>query len=569
MNNFLWKYKKHDLSDINKISDIFSVPNSIASIMSLKKINNKERAHLFFYNNFNNLHNPFLMKDMQISIDRIIQAKTKEELILIIGDYDTDGTTGASILFLYLKSIGIDVEYYIPSREKEGYGVSLLAIDYAVKIGAKIIITCDCGITAFEPVDYANQYNIDVIITDHHKPKDTLPKALSILNPHQSNCKYPFKGLCGAGVAFKLCIAINQTLGHELENVLQYSDLVSIATTADVMPVIDENRFIVKEGIKRIIQGNNKGIKSLINTSNLDTNTLTVGKLSYWFIPKINAAGRLGDAGRAVKLFTTSNPQLANEIALDLENENEKRKSITLQHEADAKRMIHANVDFKNHKIIVLHNKDWHFGVVGIVASRIKELYNRPTIILTEDKGIYKGSCRSITGYDIVDALSHCSQLLENYGGHPMAAGLSIKEENLPLFFKTINEYTQLQLKEPLIPTINIDYDLKFSEINPRFIKFLDYLEPFGPGNSKPIFSTKNINNISDIRLLGADQETLKFIIKTDELDLSVIGFKMIEHYEKLLSKKPINIAYTIDKNYWNGKSSIQLVLKDVIYNHE
>ena len=335
------------------------------------------------------------------------------------------------------------------------------------------------------------------------------------------------------------------------------------------MPVIDENRFIVKEGIKRIIQGNNKGIKSLINTSKLDMNTLTVGKLSYWFIPKINAAGRLGDAGRAVKLFTTSNPQLANEIALDLENENEKRKSITLQHEADAKRMIHANVDFENHKIIVLHNKDWHFGVVGIVASRIKELYNRPTIILTEDKGIYKGSCRSITGYDIVDALSHCSQLLENYGGHPMAAGLSIKEENLSIFFTTINEYTQSQLEGPLIPTINIDYDLKFSEINHRFIKFLDYLEPFGPGNSKPIFSTKNINNISDIRLLGADQETLKFTIKMDELDLSVIGFKMIEHYEKLLSKKSIDIAYTIDKNYWNGKSSIQLVLKDVIYSHE
>ena len=569
MNNFIWAYKSHDSSDIKKISDEFSVPQSIATIMSLKKINNKERSRSFFFNDLNNLHNPLLMKDMDIAIDRIIKAQNKEELILIVGDYDTDGTTAASVLFLYLKAINIDVEYYIPNRQKEGYGVSLLAIEYAIKIGAKCLITCDCGITAFEAIDYANQNKIDVIITDHHKTKKTLPKAVAILNPHQVDCQYPFKGLCGAGVAFKLCMALNNSLGHDLDTVLQYSDLVAIATTADVMPVIDENRFIVKEGLQRIINGNNKGIKSLINVSKLDSSSLTVGKLSYWFIPKINAAGRLGEASRAVKLFTTSNPQLANEIALDLENENEKRKSITLQHEDEAQRMINADIDFDNHKIIVLHNKNWHFGVVGIVASRIKELYNRPTIILTEDKGFYKGSCRSIPGYDIVEALSSCSKFLENYGGHPMAAGLSIKEENLSDFFMEINRYTKSKLTGPLDPMINIDYDLKFSEINHRFIKFLDYLEPFGPGNSKPIFSTKNISNIGDVQLLGQNQDTLKFIIKTDEFNLSVIGFKMIENYEKLLSKKPIDIAYTIDKNYWNGKSSIQLVLKDVVYSNE
>ena len=224
MNNFIWTYKSHDLSDIQKISDKFSVPKSIATIMSLKKINNKESSRLFFFNDLNNLHNPLLMKDMDIAIDRIIKLKNKEDLILIIGDYDTDGTTGASLLFLYLKSIDIDVEYYIPNRQKEGYGVSLLAIEYAIKIGAKCIITCDCGITAFEAIDYANQNKIDVIITDHHKPKKTLPKAIAILNPHQIDCQYPFKGLCGAGVAFKLCIALNNSLGYDLENILQYSD---------------------------------------------------------------------------------------------------------------------------------------------------------------------------------------------------------------------------------------------------------------------------------------------------------------------------------------------------------
>ena len=569
MNNFVWKYKQHDLLDIKKISEQFSVPKSIASIMSLKKINTKENSRSFFYNDIDKLYNPLLMKDMQIAIDRIIACKNRSELILIIGDYDTDGTTAASILFLYLKNIDIDIEYYIPSREKEGYGVSLLAIEYAIKIGAKTIITCDCGITAFESIEYANKNQIDVIITDHHQPKDELPKALSILNPHQINCQYPFKDLCGAGVAFKLCMAINKQLGYPLENILQYSDLVAIATTADVMPVIDENRLLVKEGLKRIIQGDNKGIKALIQTSKLDSNSLTVGKLSYWFIPKINAAGRLGDAGRAVKLFTTSNPNLAYEIALDLENENEKRKLITLQHEEDAKRMINADTNFDDKKIIVLYNENWHFGVVGIVASRIKELYNRPTIILTYDKGLYKGSCRSINGFDIVEALSKCSDLLENYGGHPMAAGLSIKKDFLSQFSESINQYTKSKLPDLLTPTILIDYELNFSEINHRFIKFLDYLEPFGPGNSKPVFSTKNIININEVSLLGANQDTLKFTIKTDILDLSVIGFKMIEHYEKLLSNKPINIAYTIDKNYWNGKKSIQLVLKDVIYSDE
>ena len=569
MNNFVWQYKEHDLSEIKTISDTFSVPNSIATIMSLKKIYNKKISRSFFYNNLKNLHDPLLMKDMKKAVQRVIQAQDRKELILIVGDYDTDGTTGAAILFLFLKKIGVDVDYYIPNRQKEGYGVSLLSIDYAVKIGAQIIITCDCGITALAQVDYANKNKIDFIITDHHKPKDRIPNALAVLNPQQIDCKYPFKGLCGAAVAFKLCIAINNKLGHDLSEVLLYSDLVAIATTADVMPVIDENRLLIKEGMRRIINGENQGIKSLINTSKLNVNNLTIGKLSYWFIPKINAAGRLGDAGRAVKLFTTTNPQLANQISLDLENENEKRKLITLEHENDAKRMIHSNINLDIHKIIVLHNKNWHFGVVGIVASRIKELYNRPAIILTEDNGLYKGSCRSIAGFDIVDALTHCSELLQNYGGHPMAAGLSIKEENLAIFFDTINKYAQENIETLLAPTLYIDYELKFSEINNRFVKFLDYLEPFGPANSKPIFSTKNIKNIKNIELLGSDQETLKFKIENEEVDLSAIGFRMIENYEKLLSNKSIDIAYTIDKNYWNGKSSIQLVLKDIVYSNE
>ena len=569
MKNFLWKYKEHNDKDIKNISEVFSVPISISTIMSLKQINTKDIARSFFYNHLNNLHNPLLMKGMSKAISRILKAKDNNELVLIIGDYDTDGTTAASILHLYFKSLNLDSDYYIPDRKKEGYGISINAIDYAIKIGASLIISCDCGITAVEQINYSNTNKIDFIITDHHKPKEILPNAHAILNPNQIDCNYPFKGLCGAGVAFKLCVGLNEKLKHDIEKVLQYTDLVAIATTADVMPVMDENRLLVKEGMKRIANGGNLGIKSLLNVSKLDINSLTVGKLSYWFIPKVNAAGRLGDAGRAVKLFTTSNLQLANEIALDLENENEKRKAITINHENDAKRMVEGGYDLENKKIIILYHTDWHFGIIGIVASRIKELYNRPTIIMTEEDGLYKGSCRSIPGYDIVNALHHCADLLENYGGHPMAAGLSIQKDKIDMFCNQINLYTNEQVDYSLDPIINIDYELKFSEINNRFIDFLSYLEPFGPGNPKPVFVTKNVNGICDVELLGKERETIKFQIKNQDYILSIIGFKMLEHYEKLLSGKPLDIVYTVDKNYWNGSYSIQLVLKDIIYSHD
>ena len=569
MSNFIWKYKLSNPNDIAKISNEFSLPKSIATIMSLKNINSKESSRSFFYNDLNNLHDPLLMKDMDKAINRVIRAKESNQVILIIGDYDTDGTTAASILHLYFQSLKIDSYYYIPHRKKEGYGISKNAIDYGIKIGAKLIISCDCGITAIEQIEYSNKNEIDFIITDHHKQKDILPNAYAILNPNQHDCNYPFKGLCGAGVAFKFCLGINNRLGNNIDNVFKYLDLVAIATTADVMPVLDENRVIISEGMKRILSGNNRGIKSLINVSNLNNPGLTVGKLAYWFIPKINAAGRLGDASRAVKLFTTSNFQLANEIALDLENENNKRKAITLQHENEAINIINSHINLETQKVIILYNENWHFGIIGIVASRIKELYNRPTIVMTEEDGFYKGSCRSIPGYDIVEALNSCSDILDNYGGHPMAAGLSIKANHLKTFCKNINNHGIKNISTDLTPVISIDYQLKLSEINDRFINFLNYLEPFGPGNPKPVFVTKDLNGINDVQLLGQERETLKFKLNNAHSDLDVIGFRMLEHYEKLLSGRNIDIAYSIDKNYWNGQYSTQLVLKDIIYSDD
>ena len=566
MNNFIWKYKDADIQEVKNICNEFDIPKSIATIMLFKSIVNREQSKSFFYSNLDMLHNPLLMQDMDIAINHILKVKDNNELILIIGDYDADGTTATSILYLFFKSINIDVEYFIPNRQTDGYGVSLKSIDYAKKIGATTVITCDCGITAVEQIDYANSLNINTIITDHHKQQDLLPSAAAILNPNRNDCTYPFKGLCGAGVAFKFCMGINNELGLPIENILLYCDLVAIATTADVVPIIDENRLIVKQGLNNILNETNYGIKALMKVSKLDANSLTVGKLGYWFIPKINAAGRLGDAGRAVKLFTTNNPQLANQIALDLENENEKRKIITMQHENDAQRIIDSSIDLEKQKIIIIYKEDWHFGVVGIVASRVKDKYNFPTIVLTEDKGFFKGSCRSISGFDIVNALSSCSDLLENFGGHPMAAGLSIKKENLDLFIIRMNDYAIEKIKTSLKPILNIDYMLDFNEINSRFIKFLDHLEPYGPGNAKPIFSTNKITGFHDLELLGKDRNVLKCKINSPHIDLEIIGFQMVENYEKLLSNKNVDISYQIDKNIWRGKESIQLVLKDVIY---
>ena len=566
MHNYFWKYKEINKDEVVNISSEFSVPQSIASIMSLKSINNKQKSKDFFYEDITSMHNPLLMKDMDIAVSRLIESIKKKELILIIGDYDADGTSATSLLYLYFQSIKIDVEYYIPNRQTEGYGVSKKAIDFGSKIGAKLIITCDCGITAIEEVEYAKKYNIDVIITDHHKQGSNLPDAYAILNPNQNECNYPFKGLCGAGVAFKLCFEVNKQLGFDINHVMKYTDLVSIATAADIVPIVNENRLIVKNGLRYIKDGNNLGISALLKVSKLDAQSINVGKLGFWFIPKINAAGRIGDAARAVKLLTTQNPMFANEIATDLENENEKRKKITAQHESDAKNIIESKINFKKSKIIILHKDDWHFGIIGIVASRIKEMYNRPTIILTRDDDNYKGSCRSIYGFDIVSALSECSDILENFGGHPMAAGLTVKKQNLSKFIEKMNTITNNHLINEIQAIINIDYELKLSEINSRFIKFLDYLEPFGPGNSKPIFSTKNILELSNASLIGKNRDTIKFTINGDETNFEVIGFRMVENYEKILSGKSIDIAYTIEKNIWKNKTTLQFVLKDIVY---
>ncbi|MAQ44115.1 MAG: single-stranded-DNA-specific exonuclease RecJ [Candidatus Marinimicrobia bacterium] len=564
-----WHIKETNLVEVKGIQEKFNIPEAIAKIMALKGIHNRKISSAFFKPSKNDLHDPFKLKGMQRAVNHIIKQKELGNKILIFGDYDVDGVSSTSILYLFLTSINIDVSYYIPHRDIDGYGLSNRGIDFAKEIGSSLIITCDCGINAFEEINYANSLNIDVIITDHHKPEEKIPDCISVINPHQKDCNYPFKGLCGAGVAFKLAFAIAEKLSIEPENVWCYADLATLGTAADMVPLIDENRIISHIGLGQIRGGNNLGISSLIRTSNLNINHITIGQISFWVTPKINAAGRLGDASRAVKLLTSNNSIYAIELAKKLHLENEKRKDITKLMEQESISMVDKQLEVQDKQSIVLYKEGWNTGIIGIVASRIKEIYNRPTVIIGVEKGVGKGSCRSIKNFDIVEALKLCDNFLEGFGGHPMAAGLTINEEKLDNFIDNFENICTEKLDlNALTPKIFIDCEIKLNEINSRMINFLKYLEPFGPQNAKPKFLSRNVHVDGIPKLLGKDQSTIKFNIKQKGSLFEAIGFKMINEYEKLIKNVPIDVVYHISENHFNGKISLQLEIKEIRYSN-
>ena len=560
-----WKFKSVNEDCVNQVAETFSLPHTIARVMSLRGINSRAESKDFFYPDINHMHDPFLMADMDKAVERILRAISDKKTILIFGDYDVDGTTSAAFLTLFFRSINVESHYYIPCREKEGYGISTQGIDYAKYIGADIFISCDCGINAFEKVAYANEKELDVIITDHHKPDKTLPDAYAIVNPNRFDCTYPFKGLCGASVAFKLALAICEKGGYDPSYAWENSDVVTLGIAADLVPIQDENRIIVRHGIQQMKKKTNLGITALQKTGGLLGKEITVGRLVFWVAPKINAAGRLGDASRAVKLLTTQNPVLAKEIAEELEVENNRRKDITLQITNDALYMVKTNCDLENENAIVLGHKNWHAGVIGIVASRIKETFARPAIIMSLDDIECKGSCRSIGEFDMVDALRECKEYLTGFGGHPIAAGLSMNSGDFNSFKKKFIQVANDKIStDDLIPTIYVDSILNLEELNSRMIKFLNAMEPYGPGNMRPVFVTNNLSIDGIPKLLGRDQNTLKFSVKQNKTPFESIGFNMAEHYEKLIQNAPIDIAYVVGENYWNGQRTIQLELKDV-----
>jgi len=560
-----WKIKEVDLQKVQQLNKEQNIPSVIAAVLINRGLDNPVVINKFFNPSIDNLYNPFLMSDMDKAVNRLKKAISNKEKIVILGDYDVDGTTATAFLYLFLQEIGLEVIYYIPDREKEGYGVSNRGIDFAIKSSANLIITCDCGINSINEIEYANKNNIDIIVTDHHEPAEVLPDALAILDPKRKDDIYPFKELCGIGVAFKMLYGLSIANKIPLEKIFYYLDLVAIGTAADIVPILNENRIIVSKGLKVLNKSKNIGLQSLLKVSGFENKTINVVNIVFGLAPRINAAGRLGEAIRAVRLLTSFNHKESIDLSNLLERENRNRQIIEKATIDNAILQLNATHDLDVDKILILDAPDWHQGVIGIVASKLKEIYNRPVVMLTFQNGIGKGSARSIPGFNIFSAFSECSNFLLNFGGHKMAAGLTIKKESLPHFKECLKKIASDQISDEMLNRVlSIEGEIPFSDINQKTIDYLQKMAPFGPGNMRPIFVARNLKISGIPRIVGENH--LKFKACQDRIVISAIGWKLSELYEMLISNRPLDMAFVIEENEWNGLKEIQLNIKDIHY---
>ncbi len=560
----IWLIQNADHSSIEGLAKQLQVAPVVAGLLWRRGLRSLAAAQSFFNPTTHSMHDPFHMKGMDIAVAAILERIQTHKPILIFGDYDVDGTTAASTLTLFLQEAGAKVTYYIPDRDLEGYGVSLKGIDYAESIGSDLIITCDCGITAVKQTAYAREKGINLIVTDHHIPGPELPAALAILNPKQPGCEYPFKDLCGAGVAFKLTQGVSRVLKLSPNISEKHLDLTSIGTAADLVPMVGENRVIMARGLELIEGGAKPGIRALKETSRLEGKShLTSSDIVFSLGPRINAVGRLGEATRAVQLLTAAYFDEAMQLAGVMEDENENRKQIEASIVDEAIRISNARYNPRDRHGLVVYNDGWHQGVIGIVASRLKERYWVPVIVIAINGGLGKGSARSLEGFDMYAAMARCENLLENFGGHPMAAGMTIKPENLIEFEERFLEITQERITpEMMNPRLSIEEAIQFSDINTQLIESLRRLGPFGPGNMRPIFASRNVAVIGFPRIVGNNH--LKFKVRQGKTTLDAIGFGLGEHYEALVTNKPIDVAYVISENEWQGRRTLQLEVKDL-----
>ncbi len=561
----IWKLKDPDPVVVTRLAYEFKTSDIIARVLASRGMESLEKSRTFFDPDLTHLHDPFLMKNMEKAAELVKSHAEEGKKIFIFGDYDVDGTTGSAALYMFLNEIGCKTKVYIPDRITEGYGLSQTGIDRAANWGTDLLISCDCGINAVTEVAYAKSQNLKVIVTDHHMPDKTLPNADAILNPKQPDCNYPFKGLCGGAVVFKLMQAVARLLSIEEEKVFKHLDLITLGTAADIVPLTDENRVIVLNGLKRLRKTLKPGLRALVEVSGLGGKSLTVGRLLFNVAPRINAAGRLGDANRAVQLLVTESFSEAEKLAGDLDDENRARQEIQESIVDDAVRKVNAGIDLNKDMAIVLWDETWHEGVIGIVASKIKETYNRPAVIISLKDDIGKGSARSIPGFDLFENLALCKDTLKGYGGHPMAAGLTVSRENLEGFRNKFSAVAAENLdKNQLVSSLDIEGEMDLNLIDGRFMKFLEKLAPYGPGNMTPKFITRNVMPGRDPKLVGKSNNHLKFKAKHGKTSYDAIGFNKGNHFEKIINGKPIDIAYVVEKNEWQGSSSIQLNIQDI-----
>ena len=567
-----WNYLPFT-SEQQSIADELSIRfpgcSTISRLMALRGITSLDEVEKFLNPSLSDLHDPFLMQDMDKAVNRLNKALGRKEKILIYGDYDVDGITSVALVYRYLHNYYSNVEYYIPTRYEEGYGVSDKSIDFAASLGVSLIIVLDCGIKAVEEIEYAKSKGIDFIICDHHVPDDRLPDAVAILNPKLEGNPYPFKHLSGCGVGFKFMQAFAQSNGltnsYELDSLL---DLVAVSIAADIVPITGENRIMAYYGIKRLNTNPNMGLRSIIKICGMANKEITISDVIFKIGPRINASGRMQSGMEAVELLVTKDAADAYRKGKNIDQYNKDRKELDKRITEEANAILEDRGEIaSSRKPIVIYNKDWHKGIIGIVASRLTEIYYKPAVVLTLSNGLATGSSRSVHGFDIYKAIESTRDLLENFGGHTYAVGLSLKEENIPEFTKRFEQYVIDNIKpEQLSQLISIDCELDFDEITPEFVGYLRRLNPFGPGNQKPIFSTKNVYDFGTSKLVGKNLEHIKLelVDSRSEVVLNGIAFNQAECFDYIKAHKPFEICYTIEENKHQGNSSIQLMVKGI-----
>ena len=557
-----WNILQSDALKTEALREALKINKTLCRILVQRGIDDFDKAKNYFRPQLTDFHDPWLMKDMDKAVDRILAAFAKAEKILVFGDYDVDGTTSVASVFQFIHKIYSDTDFYIPHRYREGYGVSKLGIDFAKENGFALIISLDCGIKSVELITYAKTLGIDFIVCDHHLPDKELPPAVAILNAKQIDCNYPYKELCGCGVGFKLMMAIASELGLPDESYLQYLDLVATAIAADIVPITGENRAMAFYGLKKVNENPCAGIKALMQLAGVQKH-MHISNLVFVIAPRVNAAGRMDDARKAVQLFIEPDYNKALSFAEMLHSDNVDRREADSTITEEALDMIQSNPDFTNRKTTVVFQEHWHKGVVGIVASRLIETFYRPTIVLTRSGDYVAGSARSVAGFNLYEAIHACREHLLGYGGHFAAAGMTLLPENVPAFSDAFErEVSKLITDDLLIPEIIIDAEINFTDITPSLFSILSQMEPFGPENMRPVFIARKVYDTGFSKIVK--EQHIRFVLKQNNNTLTGIGFTMADKFPLLQKNQPLDIVFTIDENVWNGETSLQLKMIDL-----
>ena len=565
----MWNLKKQDdLNEIKHLSAALNVNMTIARLLVQRGIKTFNDAKAFFRPRLSDLLDPFLMKDMEKAVARLELAINNREKVLVYGDYDVDGTTSVALMYTFLKPRIEHIEYYIPDRYTEGYGISPQSIDYAEKNGFSLIIAIDCGIKAVEKITNAKERGIDFVICDHHNPDDEVPPAVAVLDPKQPDCPYPYKELSGCGVGFKFLQAYCQKNNVELEEIYDLLDLVVVSIASDIVPITGENRVLAYYGLKKLNSNPGVGLQTIINFAGINGSEITISDIVFKIGPRLNASGRIEHGKKSVQILVARDEDKSDLLGEEIDSFNEIRKTLDRDITQDALDMIVKDPEMADMKSTVLYNRDWHKGVVGIVASRVTEQFYRPTIILTESNGMATGSARSVKDFDLYEAIGQCSDLLESYGGHMYAAGLTLKIENVPEFRRRFEEIVKNQVTDlQQLQTVDIDAKITLSEITPRFYRILKQFAPFGPHNMTPVFVTEDVFDAGTSRLVGKNKEHLKLDLVEPDVNSGIfpgIAFNKSDKFDLITSGLPFDVCYSVAENEYRGKTSLQLFIRDI-----